>query len=383
MGVNGGIAMHIGLVSSTPYPPSTTDVRGISNYVQNLAWKFVEWGHKVTVVTRGGLALDQSYMNSLRILRVPHLPVYPFHVHIHGLFMSKLIRQLEPELDILHAHSPYIPPIVTGLPLLTTIHTLELLEAAHYRATWPLRLSYHVSARVFSSLERELFENSDALTAVSAHVFRDLREFYGIKREGVVIGNGVDETAFAPLSDRKEMNYALYVGRIDYRKGLFDLMKCAKRVCEERPDMSFVLAGSGPLTGLLSKEAGRLGVEKKVSLLGYVSKTRLVRLYQNASVFILPSYYEGLPTVMLEAMACGVPVVATSIAGHTDVISNGLNGFLVPVSDSEQMAKCILALMADHKLRGKMGRAARQTIEEKYTWNRVSEAVMECYGRLT
>ena len=316
--------MHVGMVCSTPCPPSTGE--GISHYVYNLACKLIDKGHKVTIMTRGGLTFDEERVNkALRVLRVPLLPVYPFHVHLHGLFLNRLVRLLEPELDIVHAHSPYIPSVATELPLLTTIHTLERAEVAHYEASRLRQLTYRMSAEIFSSLERQLFEDSDALTAVSGGVFRDLNTYYGIKREGLIVGNGVDEKTFVPADDKREMKrtYVLYVGRIDYRKGLFELMSCAKRVCEVRPDVSFLLAGQGPLMSSLSKEAARMGIGKNVVLCGYVDNNQLMGLYQNASVCVVPSSYEGLPTVMLEAMACGIPVVATSIPGHLEVISHG------------------------------------------------------------
>jgi glycosyltransferase involved in cell wall biosynthesis len=375
--------MHVGMVCSTPCPPSTGE--GISHYVYNLACKLIDKGHKVTIMTRGGLTPNEECVNkALRVFRVPLLPICPFHVHLHGLFLNRLVKSLEPELDILHAHSPYVPPVATELPLLTTIHTLERAEVAHYEASRLRQLSYRMSAEIFSSLERQLFEDSDALTAVSSRVFRDLNTYYGIKREGLIVGNGVDEKTFLPANDRSEMKraYVLYVGRIGYRKGLFDLMNCAKHVCEERPDVSFLLTGQGPLMGLLSKEAARMGIERNVVLCGYVDNDRLIDLYQNASVCVVPSSYEGLPTVMLEAMACGIPVVATSIPGHIEVISQGSNGFLVPVGSSEEMANTILGLLADEELQRRVGRAARQTIEENYTWDKISGRVLECYGGL-
>ena len=116
--------MRIGILSPRPFPPAEAD--GIASYVYHLVRKLVEKGHDVTLITRGSLRLQQeSASDHLRIFRVPILSTYPFHVHIHGIFISRLITMLEPELDIINAHSPYVPAVTTTLPLMTTIHTLE------------------------------------------------------------------------------------------------------------------------------------------------------------------------------------------------------------------------------------------------------------------
>jgi glycosyltransferase involved in cell wall biosynthesis len=242
-----------------------------------------------------------------------------------------------------------------------------------------------MSADIFGSMESNVFRNSELLTAVSDHFFSELEAFYGVRRKGVVVGNGVDEARFVPLADngtRKPGDYVLHVGRMEYGKGLFDLVRCAKYVCEERPHVSFVLVGNGPLLPSIRREAERIGMKSRIVFAGYLTGHRLIESYQNACVCVSPSYYEGLPTFILEAMACGIPVVATNIRAHADVISNGVNGFLVPVRSPHDMAKMICMLLDEADSRKTVGKAARQTVEENYTWDKVSEKVVDCYERL-
>jgi glycosyltransferase involved in cell wall biosynthesis len=362
---------------------------GIANYVYNISLKLLERGHEVTVITRGfGRKIEEDHLHIsnavVRVFRVPTIPLYPFHVHAQGLLARRLFKMLEPDLEILHVHSPYVPAVKTSLPIITTIHTLERVDISHYEEITPRSLAFRMSANIFASMESDLFGKSRMLTAVSNHVFNELKKFYGLRREGVVLGNGVDETQFLPLVSKAAGTgeYVLFVGRMDYRKGLFDLTRCAKYVCDERPDVSFVLVGNGPLASSTNRESRRMGLEKNVVFAGYVSRRHLIQLYQNASVCVIPSHYEGLPTVMLEAMACGVPVVATNIGGHVDVISHGTNGYLVPAGSPKSMANTISMLLKSQELRAKIGRAARCTIEEKYTWDRISERMMHCYDRV-
>jgi len=374
--------MHIGIVFAGPFPLALALGRnGMAAYVDDLMRKLVKKGHSVTIVMRGAHKMSLEVVgNNLRIFRAPFIKAYPFHVHIHGLFVNRLIRLLQPELDIIHVHSPYVPAVTTSLPVVTTMHSLLKVDIAHYEAVGPRAIAYKMCSNIFSSMELELLRNSDVLTAVSSHLFSELRTSYGLEREGLVLGNGVDEQRFAPANTRTATrDYVLYVGRMDYRKGLFDLIDCARRVCRERPSVSFVLVGTGPLVGHVLKRVADIGIRKNIVVTGHVSKDQLIELYQNASTLALPSHYEGLPTVLLEAMACGIPVVATGIGGHTDVISHGLNGFLVPVKSPGDMARYILTLLDDEDLREKIGRAGRATIENRYTWDRIADKVLGCY----
>lgn len=380
--------MRIGMLSAAPFPAVSPE--GISNYVYNITFKLLNKGHEVTIITRGrGLRIQEDRVHIanrvVRVFRVPIIPIYPFHVHIQGVLANRLIRSLESRLDLLHVHSPYVPAVKTSLPVITTIHGLEKVQIAQYEKVGLRQLLFRMSANIFGSMESNVFHNSELLTTVSDHFFSELEEFYGMSRKGVVLGNGVEESHFVPLADdgaRKPGDYVLYVGRMDYGKGLLDLARCAKYVCDERPRVSFVLVGNGPLAPFVRREVERMGLQSRVVFAGYLTGQRLIESYQNARVCVIPSYYEGLPTVMLEAMACGIPVVATSIGAHVDVISNGINGFLVPIRSPHDMAKSISMLLDDEDLRTTVGKAARRTVEENCTWDKVSEKVIECYERL-
>jgi glycosyltransferase involved in cell wall biosynthesis len=108
----------------------------------------------------------------------------------------------------------------------------------------------------------------------------------------------------------------------------------------------------------------------------------MAALYQRAAVFVHPAHYEGLPTVLLEAMACGRPVVATAVSGALDVIQPGENGLLVPPRNPSEMAAAILRLLADPAMAERLGRAARHTVEERYSWEKVGSRYLQLYQQL-
>ena len=208
-------------------------------------------------------------------------------------------------------------------------------------------------------------------------------EEYGLDSSAVkVVGNGVDEKVFTPISNKSREKYVLFTGVVRARKGLFDFIECGDIVCRELPDVKFIICGDGPFLPQSVEMVKRKGLEKQIVFLGRVSRERLIKTYQNAAVHVVPSHYEGLPTVMLEGMACGLPVVATDVGGSSEVIVHGKNGFLIPPRDPRRMSEVVLKLLADSPLRKKVGKAARATIEKGFSWDKIADNILECYNRV-
>jgi glycosyltransferase involved in cell wall biosynthesis len=129
----------------------------------------------------------------------------------------------------------------------------------------------------------------------------------------------------------------------------------------------------------VSQEIEKSANKNRIQLLGYVERGELIRLYQNAAVYVLPSYYEGLPTTMLEAMSCGIPVVATSVSGNVDAIEPGKNGLLVPAKSPEALANAVSFILDNEKASDDLAKNARATIEQKFTWDAISDKYIQVY----
>ena len=364
------------------FPPESG---GIGYYVYNLSKKLLERGHNVTVLTRGSPSKSvRESVEGMEVFKVSFFPLYPFHLSIHGLFMNKLFKSLEPSFDLVHIHSPLPPPIKTSLPIITTIHTSMRVDSRYHEVFDFYSLLEKIQSMYISPPnELKLFNISNAFSAVSFSVVEELKEYNIESSKITVFGNGVNEKMFFPISKAEsKKKYILYTGILRARKGLFDLLECAKIVCSSRPDVHFVIVGKGPFSLKLEKEVRSRKMQKQVTLLGYVSREKLIELYQNATLHLVPSHYEGLPTVILEAMACGLPVVATDICGNKEVISSGRNGFLVPPKSPKAMADVVLMLLEDGNLRERIGKAARVTIEERYTWDKIADNVLKSYSKI-
>ena len=355
---------------------------GIGYYVYNLSKKLVERGHKVTIITRGSTEKTKKRMvDGIDVFEASFFPLYPFHILIHSIFVNMILKSIEPKLTLVHLHTPLPPPVETSLPTIITVHTALKIDAKYHEIYNLYFLAEKVqSIVVYPRIELKLLKGSKKITAVSRSVAKELNE-YGIDpNEITVVGNGVDEKVFVPTPEKKQTEkYVLYTGVLRGRKGLFDLIKCAEYVSKTFPNVKFFITGKGPLLHILKEKVRKMGLQKNIVFLGYVKRDRLIQIYQNASIHVVPSVYEGLPTVLLEAMSCGLPVVATAVGGNTEVISSGVNGFLVPPKAPQEMARVILKLLDDPKLREKIGREARKTIERYYTWDRIADNILKCY----
>jgi len=372
------------MLISTPFPPE----EGIGNYVYNLSNKLIEKGHKVTVITRGSWKkIQKENIDGIKTIKVIYIPIYPFYILIHGLFVNKIFKSIESQIDIVHVHSPLPPLIKTKLPMIMSIHTPMLTDAHFTKISSVYSLFSKISARLISyPLELKLVQASDIITTISRTIAQELKDYYNLNEgELTVIGNGTDEKFFYPQQKKSEngKKYIMYVGHVDREKGLFDLVEAGRLICRKNNDITFIVAGKGRDLNKLKRKIRKLKLHNRFRFLGQVSKNRLVKLYQNADLFVLPSYHEGIPTVLLEAMSCGTPVIATDVRGNRDIISSGENGILVPPRAPKKLAETILYLIEDKKLRERIGKNARKTIEEKYTWNTISDMILERYKLLT
>lgn len=359
------------------FPPGQ---RGASYYVYYLAKTLTERGHKVTVMTRG--SWRKTYVeeiDGITVYRVQFIPIYPYHLDLHGLLLNKLIKSMENNFDIIHLLPPLIPVIRTRLPLYVTVLG-TIVEGVHQRVSLDLfTLGLKAFSGMYVSIERKIVNNAIGVSAVSASCADQLCVNYGIKDVEVVY-NGVDTSLFVPaVTKEKNEPYILYTGALHSNKGIPDLIRSAVYVLKKYPDTRFIITGRGPSETSLRKLVHDLKLDHNVRFVGYVDRPQLIKLYQNASILVLPSYYEGLPTTILEAMACGIPVIGTNVYGTAEAISDGQTGLLIPPKAPRQLAEAINELLGDRALQRIMGQNGRQMAIKQYDWNVVTDNIERQY----
>lgn len=185
----------------------------------------------------------------------------------------------------------------------------------------------------------------------------------------------------APAQAQRDPACILLLGQLGQRKGIYDLLQAAARLVGRYPELKLVLAGDGEVRQA-RREAERLGLREHVEVLEWVSGADKLALLERAAIYALPSYSEGLPMSVLEAMAAGLPVVCTPVGGLPEAVSDGIEGRVVPPGDIHALAGALEELLASSDLRRRMGEAARRKVESRFSDATILPQLEELYLRL-
>lgn len=358
---------------------------GPGYHVYGLSRKLMDRKHQITIITRGSWKkpYHEEIINGITVYRVRFIPTYPFHLQLHGFFVSRFLKSVESNFDLVHIHNANIPFVETPLPKVVTEHG-TMRGYVPYRKILDLpSLIVRTFSSMYIEIDHKIVKSADKVIAISKTCADELRAYYGVKNLEL-IPNAVDSTFFCPSNNKDAKGlYVLYCGRLSAEKGLIDLIKSAPYIIKKYQDFKFVIVGNGPLEKRLKKLIARLNIEKNFHFTGAIDHNSLLKLYQNATVFSLPSYREGLPTTLLEAMSCGIPVVATSIPGVLDVITDHKTGLLVPPHNPEKIANAILMLIEDGKLREDISSNARRHVQKYFDWEIVISSIEKVYHSLS
>lgn len=281
---------------------------------------------------------------------------------------SKMVEVARWErLDVLHVHYA-IPHAASAwmaceilraeggaMPrLVTTLHGTDITVVGNDRSFLPVT--------------RFVVERSDAVTVPSRALERQTRENLGlvIDRAIDVIPNFVDTEAYVPAPARAPRRPPRLIHNSNFRplKRVDDVVRVFAAVHRARPDCELILVGDGPERSRIERLVHELGLSAAVHFLG--KQLRFVEVLQGARAFLLPSATESFGLAALEALSCGVPVVATRTGGLPEVVTDGVDGVLLPVGEIDAMAAATLRLVEDDALWGRMSAAARATAETRF-----------------
>ncbi|MGI9598347.1 MAG: glycosyltransferase [Acidimicrobiales bacterium] len=173
---------------------------------------------------------------------------------------------------------------------------------------------------------------------------------------------GVEPEKLTPIVPRDRGTRLVFVGRVVEQKGLAILFESMQQLADDAPDLHLTIIGDGPDRAALEQRAADQGLAERVEFLGSKSQAEVAALLPEADIFVLPSYAEGVPVVVMEALATGIPVVATFVGGMAELVEDGVTGFLVRPGDPSQLADRIGRLVGDRALRERMGTAGRAKV---------------------
>lgn len=322
--------------------------------------KLIEQGVKVLILEEKGFPADiQIVFNLAQFLKQEGVQV----VHTHG-YKSNVIGGIASRL--------------TGSPL--------LIRTEHGKP--PTALGYGFSkTTIFSLLDYFVGRFwTDKIVAVSHDLSRILSQRYPVEKIET-IHNGIDLSQFDEERTSKDLRSEFGVSdeskligifaRLNPEKGIGLFLKAAKLISLKAPHAKFFIVGDGPLSRELKEEAVKLKLEKCVVFTGF--REDVFDLIRQMDVVVLSSVHEGIPMVMLEAMALRKPVVATNVGGISEVIDGRMNGILVPSGDDRSLAIACLELIENPELARSLGLNARKEVEERFSAESMLDKILTLY----
>jgi len=232
----------------------------------------------------------------------------------------------------------------------------------------------------------------DAFVTCSREMAAEL-EAAGIAKEKIhVIPNAIYTDHFCPVEPgeriaiRKQLGlqdgiWACYTGRLSAEKGLNLLLQVWARVIQQAPTARLLIVGDGDQRPALQALTRQLGLDEHVHFAGSVPET--LQYLQACDLYVQPSYTEGLPVSMLEAMACGLPVLATGVGGVTDILCDGKSGLVIPARDADKLEEGLRQMLSSEALRLRLGAQARQDVVAYCDIEQVGQALLNLYRQLT
>jgi glycosyltransferase involved in cell wall biosynthesis len=374
------------LLINHEYPPIGG---GAATASEAIAHSLTEFGHDVSVITSRYRNLRRYQMeNGVAVHRVSCLRRRADRSNLFEMLtftavafvrLPFILKKSRPDALIVFFSLPSGPLALVarlffGIPYVISLRGGDVpglvpeLDVVHKIAA-PIRRLVLKNARV-------IVANSEGLQKLSEKVDR-----YPVR----VIPNGVDTDFFQPDSTRStsvrpnDPLRTLFVGRFQEQKNLEFFL----RALGQLPADSFYLhmVGDGPQEKRLRNLADQLGISNSITWHGWVARAALPKTYQAADCLVNPSSYEGLPNVVLEAMACGLPVVASAIPGNVTLVQDGETGLLFDLNKSETMLVALKTLMTNYAFRHKLGCAGRARAVSQFSWRATTERYIELFSR--
>ncbi len=366
------------LIINSEYPPIGG---GAGNASANIARELVAMGQEVTVLTAHyGDLPPKTEQDGLQILRIKALRrrmdrssalEQIIFMLVSSLHTMRCQRTWQPDVIIAFFGVPsgaaaWCANIFSGIPYVVSLRGGDVPGFRPY--------DFAVYHKLVAPLLRMIWRRSSGLIANSAGL-KELALAFDSNAHISMIPNGVDLQRYFPGDRDWQPARLLFVGRLVYQKGV-DILLAALEGLNSHPWELF-LVGDGPEREALQAQVRDFGLSERVQFKCWLDGDALAEQLQQANLFVFPSRHEGMPNAVLEAMACGLPVIATRIAGNEELVVDGENGLLIPPEDPVALRSALLELMENPAMRQQMGAASRKRVEANYSWSQIASEYLE------
>jgi glycogen(starch) synthase len=388
------------LMISWEYPPVV--IGGLGRHVHHLSTALAAAGHDVVVLSRRPTGTDPSTHPSseeinegVRVIAAAHDPhEFTFSTDMmawtlamgHAMIRAGMSLKMPGSErlwrpDVVHAHDWLVahPGIALAqfydVPIVSTIHATE----AGRHSGW---VSGAISRQVHA-VESWLVRESDSLITCSASMSDEITELFGPGlAQTTVICNGIDADRwpFGARRPRTGPAELLYVGRLEYEKGVHDAIAALPRIRRIHPGTTLTIAGDGTQQDWLIEQARKHKVLKATRFVGHCEHTELLELLHRADAAVLPSHYEPFGLAALEAAAAGAPLVTSNIGGLGEAVINGVTGVSCPPRDVASLAAAVCTVLDDPAAAQRRARAARKRLTSDFDWQTVANETAQVYS---
>lgn len=369
------------------FPNSKTGSSGgIGTSILNLSKGLVQSGNEVSILVYSQTEDEVFYENGITIYRIKNIKIKGFSLLLTQNKIKKLINRLvkDNKIDILEA------PDWTGI-------------TSNIKPNCPVVIRLHGSDTYFCHLEnrplkfwnkfneKRALQNADALLSVSQYTAKITKELFSLQHNFTVIPNGIDvDTFFMNSEFEVQQNVLLYFGTLIRKKGMLELPLIFNEVHKKNKNIKLVLVGKDSAdtvsgnksTWLMMKSLFNNEALLNVCYLGSVPYSEIKMIISQATVCVFPTFAEALPVSWIEAMAMQKAIVASNIGWATEVIDDGINGFLVNPKQHELFANKILELLANKELINQFGVEAKKKVESQFSISTVAKSSTEFYKKM-
>jgi len=373
------------------FPPRI--VGGIARHCLGLSKALAKNNHEVHVVTLefpGAPAFEDIEGVKVHRVRIelghPNFITWTF---IFNHFMEKLVAVLNRnfEFNVIHIHDWLTAPVgiaskhYLNKPLVSTVHSTEVGRAQGLHSP---------DSFLIDGLEWWMTYEAEKIISCSGSMKWELEHHFHLPSEKIiVIPNAIETSKYERRIDREAVKrrygiapyekIVLFIGRLVPQKGVEYLVKAIPLILQQHRDVKFVIAGDGWSKNYLEDMARSAGFADKVRFLGFISDSELTELTMSSDVLVVPSVYEPFGIVALEGMAAGVPVVAASVGGLSEIIEHDRTGVLVYPKNLESLAWGVNRVLSDPGYSNWLVQNAKRKVQEVYSWEAVARRTIEVY----